>query len=254
LGIFPKTLSSCHNCAYTLNTTIHFSTVNGGKPFPTATPIPTITPTSTPANNYVYHRETAVSYADLWAHDRNSVFPNYGTSCGCNDCTNYISQAIYNGGYPLRYGDWNSSDEFQWWYRADDNNPSTDENSKTWSAADWLKSYVEHYDDEYYEFVVNPDPPIPQGGDFILLDLRNNVVPAILVPDGLPDHGRFLVGYGLTSTDQRDYTDGCGGNNDIPVSEFTLVANQHCTDRWHVKWDYNIDFDRYGVWYIHIID
>lgn len=115
--------------------------------------------------------------------------------------------------------------------------------------------YIGHYDDEYREFVVNPDPPVPQGGDFILLDLRNNMFPNLnLPPDGLPDHGRFLVGYGSTSTEQYDYTDGCGVNNPIPTSEITLLGNQHCTDRWHVAWDYNINFDLHRAWYIHVID
>ena len=227
-------------------------------PTPTMTFTPTATPTNTPVptatNSYTYNRTAAVSYADTWAHERNNVFPNYGTTCGCDDCTNYISQVLYNGDYPLRPGNWDANDEFQWWYRADDNDPSTDENSKTWSATDWFKSYIEHYDDEFSEFVVNPNPPVPQGGDFILLDLRNNIFPLILIPDGLPDHGRALVGYGYTSTDQRDYTNGCGNNDIIPDSALTLLANQHCTDRWHVAWDYNIDFNIQGFWYIHIID
>jgi hypothetical protein len=203
---------------------------------------------------YSYDRIAAVSYADEWAHDRNEDYPLANeTGCNCNDCTNYISQALYEGGYPLRTGDWDDNDDAEWWYRADDNDPSTPENSKTWSATDWFKFYIDHYDDE---FVVNPYPPVPQGGDFILVDIRNNTVPSILIPDGLPDHARFLVGYGWTSTDPSDYTDGCGGPNPIvvPESEYTLLANQHCTDRRHIAWDYNIDFDRYGVWYIHVID
>ncbi|PIO47003.1 MAG: hypothetical protein CMR00_12740, partial [[Chlorobium] sp. 445] len=53
-----------------------------------------------------YNRTAAVSYADSWAHGRNGSYPNYGSGCGCNDCTNYISQVLHNRGYPLRTGNW----------------------------------------------------------------------------------------------------------------------------------------------------
>jgi len=46
VGILQLVASSCHNCPYTLNTTIHFSTVSGGSPY-TPTASPTITPTAT---------------------------------------------------------------------------------------------------------------------------------------------------------------------------------------------------------------
>jgi hypothetical protein len=214
--------------------------------------------TSTPINGYNYDRVAAVAYADLWAHaPRNPDYPlSNEIGADCNDCTNYMSQVLHHGSHPLRTGNesWNVNDKFQWWYRADDNDPSTDENSKTWSATDWFKNYIDNYTDE---FIVNPNPPVPQGGDFILLDIRNNLIPSILNPDGKPDHGRVLVGYGWTSIESRDYTDGSGEPDPtiiVPDSIFTLLANQHCTDRWHVRWDYNINFDLYGVWYIHVID
>jgi hypothetical protein len=136
----------------------------------------------------------------------------------------------------------------------DDNDPSTDDNSKTWSVTDWFMAYAAQYDDE---FVINPNPPIPQAGDFILMDLLNNNAASLgLVwpPDGIPDHARSLVGYGLTSIDPQDYTNGCGTPEPIPTQEYFLLANQHCVDRKHVRWDYNLDPNINNVWYIHVID
>lgn len=120
--------------------------------------------------------------------------------------------------------------------------------SYTWGVTNWLNLYVAQYPNEFD--VVSSEIQL-DGGDFISLDLRNNETNEP-VPDGKPDHGRVVVGYGNTSTSQDDYTDGCGGNNTIPPTTYTLLVNQHCTDRWHVAWDYNIqDIPR---WYIHVID
>ncbi len=214
---------------------------------------PTFTPTSTPTltpTSYSYNRATAAAYADDWAYLRNSTYPLANeTGCGCNDCTNYISQILHEGGYPLRPGN-DPENDSQWWYVPDDNNPSTQDYSNTWSATEWFKFYVDNFPNE---FVVNPNPPIPQAGDFILLDLRNNTFQDIMVPDGRPDHARALVGYGSTSIDPQDYTDGCGALTPVPTQEYFLLADQHCVDRKHVRWDYNLNPDT-TIWYIHVTD
>lgn len=153
---------------------------------------------------------------------------------------------LHNGGYPLRSGNWNENSVFEWWYR--DGILFQPDYSKTWSVTDWLNTYFAQYPNE---FDVVSSVSTLEGGDVILLDLRNNDTNAP-IPDGKPDHGRVIVGYGYTSTNQDDYTDGCGNNLSVPASEYVLLANQHCTDRWHVVWNYNIqDVPR---WYIHVID
>jgi hypothetical protein len=263
VGILQLVASSCHNCPYTLNTTIHFSTVSGGSPYtPTASPTitptftPTITPTATatvtPANSYTYNRAAAVAYADQWAHEpRNTNYPlSEETGCNCNDCTNYVSQVMHNGGYPLRTGSWDDNSPFEWWYR--DPAPFQPDYSLTWAAANWLNLYFAQYPSE---FDVNPPISTLEGGDLIILDLRNNDTNES-VPDGIPDHGRVVIGYGNSSTDPTDYIFYdvfCQIENDpVPASEYMLLVNQHCVDRWHVPWNYNIqDKPR---WYIHVID
>ncbi|HMR99739.1 MAG TPA: amidase domain-containing protein [Anaerolineales bacterium] len=219
---------------------------------PTSTPTATFTPTpattSTPVNGYIYNRVAAVSYANTWAHEpRNTTYPlSNETGCNCNDCTNYISQVLHNGGYPLRTGNFDENSYYEWWYR--DPSQYFVSYSTTWSAANWFNVYISLYPNE---FDTMSTVTALQEGDFILLDLRNNDTNAPF-PDGKPDHGRVVVGYGNTSVNQSDYTDGCGNNSAIPSSEYTLLVNQHCTDRWHVAWDYNIeDVPR---WYIHVID
>lgn len=206
----------------------------------------TLTSTASHVNAGNYDRGAAVSYADTWAHTRNSNYPNYGSGCGCNDCTNYISQVLHNGGYPLRTGNWDENSIFEWWYRK--RFGLWWQNSKTWSAADWLNTYVHQY--QAAEFEIRSWPTDLEAGDFYLMDLYNNDDPD-QPPDGKPDHGRVIVGYGLTSTNQGDYTDGCGNNKPIPPQTDTLLANQHCVDRWHVAWDYEIP-GSVGRWSIHV--
>lgn len=52
-----------------------------------ATPTPTLT-------SYSYNRSAAVNYADTWAYRRNPVYHDETTY---GDCTNFASQAIYEG-------------------------------------------------------------------------------------------------------------------------------------------------------------
>jgi hypothetical protein len=195
---------------------------------PTATLMPTVTPP--PSNGYDYNRAAAVAYADAWAHWRNPLYPFwYETGCYCNDCTNYISQVLHHGGLSLRPGTYNN-DISEWWYGPLDS-------SFTWSVTDWLYDYTRLYRTEFDTSVAVGDL---EGGDFILVDAINNNTGSP-IPDGKPDHGRVVVGYGDTSIDPADYE--CIPEEEIPteVEHNILLVNQHCTDRKHVAWDFRIE-------------
>lgn len=205
-------------------------------------------------SSYLYDRVAAVSYANDWARDRNPNYPlSNETGCGCNDCTNYISQILHEGGYPLRVGHtWDADNKYEWWYRTN----FFPYNSKTWSATDWFYQYTKIYD---AEFDTNVQWSDLEGGDFILMDLRNNETPNINTPDGKPDHARVVIGEGDTSDNPIDYisytSNHCAINyNPVPPVETTLLVNQHCVDRKHVVWDYGIDFSVHNLFYIHVID
>jgi Putative amidase domain len=191
-----------------------------------------------------YDRASAVNYADTWAHEpRNPNCPSFGTGCGCNDCTNYVSQVVHNGFYPLRTGNWDENSVFEWWYKKV---LWWYESSKTWRATDWFNTYLFQYPNEF-EF--RSWPTELEAGDFFLMDLRgaNPEDP----PDGIPDHVRFVVGNGWTSTNQEDYTNGCGTNQTIPSSTYKLLINQHCVDRKHVVWNYGVQ-GGVGFWPFHV--
>lgn len=217
-------------------------------PSPTATFAPSATPTPTQPTGFNYNRAAAVSYADQWAHARNEEYPlSNETGCDCNDCTNYISQVLHNGGHPLRTGTFNEYNILEWWYRDVLIPPDY---SRTWGLTDWFAGYTTQYNDEFEFFTSETGL---EGGDFILLDLRNNDNPNVLEPDGRPDHARVVVGYDYTSDNQNDYE--CNVPSQTPPpSTWDLLVNQHCPDRKHVRWDYNIDINHDGVLYIHVID
>lgn len=187
----------------------------------------------------LYNRVAAAAYADQWAHDRNGTYPNFGTGCDCNDCTNYASQVLHEGAYPLRIGDWDANSPFEWWYK-----PVLwwYENSNTWSATDWFNVYVYQYPDE---FEIGNFGSLTNG-DFMVMDTRQNDGSG--PPDGIPDHIRVIIGHGYTSTNVDDYA--CQPNP-VPSSAYTLLANQHCVDRQHVAWNYNFQ-PAFGLWYVHV--
>src|SRR5262245_44617292 len=81
-----------------------------------------------------YNRIAAVNYAQKWALSRNPQFPNYSAAAGGGgDCSNFISQCLNAGGWPMIDG-WNR-DKYAWW-------AEKDKTSRTWSSASWFGGYI----------------------------------------------------------------------------------------------------------------
>ncbi len=150
------------------------------------------------------------------------------------------------GGLAYKTGNWDENSPYEWWVR---NTiwPWEAKNSKTWSTTDWINIYVTQYQNEFafFDYVNNQ-----KSGDFMVMDLRGPTDGT--PPDGIPDHARVFVGYDITSTDQNDYLSAQGNYLTIPPAEFTWLTNQHCVDRRHVAYDYNL-FANNPVWYWHVI-
>lgn len=205
----------------------------------TPTRTPTRTATFTPTKTPLYYANTAVAYANNWAHGRNPKYPTYGSGCSnCFDCTNYASQVLHEGGHPLRgvATDWPEN----WWYTANNS-------SLTWRNAPDFKSYLTLYS-QMFEFVTSYSSL--NGGDLIVMDLVNNTTWSD-PPDGIPDHVRVVVGYGSTSTSAIDYNN-CSTPSPVPTQMYTLLVNQHCIDRKQVAWNYNISLGYHNLWYVRV--
>lgn len=223
---------------------------------------PTLVPTSigTPLSfdDYLYHiylqiiiksydRVAAVNHADTYAHIRSSEYPDtYGTGCNCLDCTNYISQSLHKGGLTLKTGNWDKLSVFEWWYRAIYLGPIflMWENSNSWSATDIFNIYLFQYSQD---FEYRPWPTELEAGDFFLMDLQGAHLSD--PPDGIPDHARFVVGYGYSSTDSADY-ECINPPIQPPPTTYGLLANQHCVDRKHILWDFRIQGIPVWPWHV----
>lgn len=164
----------------------------------------------------------------------------------------------------IETGNWDENNPEEWWYRND--TFFQPDHSKTWSATDWFYIYAFFYG-HHLEISVDSDQepdlePNLDPGDFILLDLRDND-DINGAPDGKPDHARVVVGHGDISQNEEDYITLRKGAlgicetiiNPVPTPPDTqiLLINQHCVDRKHVAWDYNVDPET-RKFYIHITD
>jgi hypothetical protein len=79
----------------------------------------------------MYNRERAVSYANTYWNSYNPAFRFFAT----DDCTNYISQCLYAGGFPMEL----SKDPGKgWWYRKG----QPDKWSYSWAVAHSFHWYL----------------------------------------------------------------------------------------------------------------
>ena len=83
----------------------------------------------------LYVRLAAVNYATRWALSRNPAFANFQGNGGGGDCTNFISQCLYAGGWRMNF--WGKYEGLSWYYH------SPDDLSKTWASADHFASFLE---------------------------------------------------------------------------------------------------------------
>lgn len=77
-------------------------------------------------------RRKAIEYADKWADGNNPDYKTYP-----EDCTNFISQALREGGFQDRgdgWDDWRHGDRDDWYYKKDTHNYWNHE-SETWNNA-----------------------------------------------------------------------------------------------------------------------
>ncbi len=82
-----------------------------------------------------YNRSAAVTYAKTWALATNSVYGRMG-----NDCTNFVSQALHAGGWPM-VGTRNFLDRAkndQWWFGGS----MLTQASYTWGGAQNLYNFI----------------------------------------------------------------------------------------------------------------
>lgn len=77
-----------------------------------------------------YDRFQAVQYAALWWNGNNPLFRAFA-----DDCTNFVSQCLFAGGWPMELSDRRDKG---WWYRG-----PNEQWSFSWAVAHSLRWYME---------------------------------------------------------------------------------------------------------------
>jgi hypothetical protein len=143
-----------------------------------------------------YNREAAVTYAHKWWNGFNPNFRFFSV-----DCTNYVSQILYAGGFPIFYtGKQNSG----WWYLG--NGGQDDKWSFSWSVAHSLRWYLDSKNNLQVELIKTPNELLP--GDIISYDWDG---------DGVWQHNTVVVGHNIYGQP---------------------LVNAHTTNSQYRYWDY----------------
>jgi len=182
------------------------------------------TPSPQPAYAGLYYRSGAAAYAEQWTSNtdlgepvrRNPDYPNFG-----NDCTNYVSQVLYAGGYPPRGSNDNGCFTDQWW--KPDRPFGIWRWTWSWSVADCQRLYM----NAHHEFQLWGSVTSLQAADMFQLSQDGS---------GLPTHARVTMGAGYDAL--------------LGTFESQLI-NQHTTDRKHRYWYVALD-PAWPVWAWHV--
>lgn len=177
-----------------------------------------------------YFRTLAANYADARTHDYNCYYTFVGEGCYIdgNDCMNLTSQVMRAGGFPYvpATPPWYNWLE-QWWYDA-----GNDVSSDAW---DYVPTFMSYMTSRVDEFVRTTHVEALRKGDIVPLDLWNEY--GERGHDGVADHMRVVVGAGMSSPFNEDYS-GIGVPNLVFDPDFDILIDQHTSDRWQVPWDY----------------
>jgi len=159
-------------------------------------------------NPFFYDRQKAVQYAETWWNSFNPKYRKFK-----DDCTNFISQCIYAGGFPMKYtGKRNSG----WWYK-------NGNWSYSWSVAHAFQLFLAS--SKYTRTMDRPDQLT--YGDIICYDFEgdgrfnhNTIV------TGKDDNGQPLVNAHTTNSRQRywAYEDSSAYTPNIRYRFFHIVG------------------------------
>lgn len=124
-----------------------------------------------------YNRDAAVSYARIWALDRNPAFYNFDNVGG--DCTNFASQSIYAGARIMNF-----TPVMGWYYR------SSYDRTASWSGVEYLYNFlIKNKSVGPYAHIVPQSQAMPGDivqlgtgtGDFYHSPVITSITPTILV-------------------------------------------------------------------------
>lgn len=140
-----------------------------------------------------YDRAAAVAYANRWWNSYNPEFVHFPA----DDCTNYISQVLLAGGFPVEF---TGQRDRGWWY-VGGNSPGANW-SFSWAVAHSLRWYLAQH--PRVEALASPHGL--QLGDVINIDFEGDgVIDHSLVVTGFAGPGEPLVNAHTSNVRQRHW-------------------------------------------------
>lgn len=173
---------------------------------------------TTSNTNTAYNGSDAASYAKQYANSPNPDYPVFG-----EDCTNFVSQCVYDGGMPMLVG---GTDAHWYLYNRDQRSPS-------WAGADyfmrhWTKVRSSSYYGRAYEVrIYTPDYIINNKSAFGSFLSIGDIVQVLDGSNSEAAHS-IIISQKTNNTSIKY----CAHTNDTLNGDiFTFIANQSKT-RW----------------------
>ncbi|WP_158710970.1 amidase domain-containing protein [Streptomyces albus] len=176
---------------------------------------------------HTYDRDAAVAYALRWStvyKSRNGIVVHEARNTaeyddlGTTNCANFVSQALFAGGWPKR-GGWNPRDPSNWTNDLLQNSPT-----RTWVNANWLFDFAIEYRGYERNFWPPSDPTAEPGDpDFAVWELQpGDLLFAdwdTAVPDGVQDHVMIITGtYTSQGFTEPTYSQNSPNRHNLPLS------------------------------------
>jgi len=138
----------------------------------------------------LYNRNKAIAYAHKWAYGRNPKYYNFDSIGG--DCTNFISQCIYEGCNVMNYN------KYGWYYKNGNNK------SPSWTGVEFLYNFLTS-NNGIGPYAKPASIDSLEAGDIIQLSANGNTFShTLLVVDAgsIPSYNNILI---ACHTIDRDY-------------------------------------------------
>lgn len=186
-----------------------------------------------------YSGPNAAAYADEWAINDNTYYPQYSS-----DCTNFVSQAVYAGGYPFRNYQQNVTDAW-WYYYQQAGNPSM--GAVQWeSSISWINVAA------FYNFLLADYPGgIPEG-------TAPGSSTNYYTPDSMVTGDVLIYDWGQGEGISHAVIQvGIGDDPNLEPNQvwYGNYIDEHTSNRYHAFWSlkpYNADWKTTTIYFMHI--
>ncbi|WP_242403855.1 amidase domain-containing protein [Paenibacillus pini] len=187
--------------------------------------------------NSSFNRSAAADYAETWATTPNPAYANYGSSSDGGDCTNFVSQALHDGGgLPFNGIKGNNRNTIDWYYYGSNVPPSTNPRTSSWTGAHQFREHFAVVNDQggkkAYKATKYTSQELSNDFQPIYNELFRGDIVQHVNSAGHTIHSQIINGY--------------GPGNDLKIAQHSVSSG---------TWDKNISlksYVAYGSWIVSI--